>query len=450
MRNNTIKKPITVGFISLGCPKNTVDSERMLAEIAQAGLIIVAEPESADVIVINTCGFIAPAREEALETVKIAIGRKFGGIVKKVVVAGCLSERMGKDLFREIPGIDAIVGLGQRDDIAKIIRKTFQSNKPSAYLGHSCRPINDDRVRLSIIANHWSYLRISEGCDHTCSFCTIPSIRGRFRSKVQDYIVAEAMELVEAGSVELNIIAQDTAYYGKDLNIQNGLAGLIRELEKVKGLEWIRLMYLYPIGITDELIETIVGSEKVVHYLDMPIQHINDNILQDMRRPDRKDFICRLIEKIRREMPDVVLRTTVIVGFPGETDEQFEELLEFIRWAKFDALGCFRYYAEAGTSAAEMPGHISDEVKEIRRDMVMVTQQEVAFSKNKERIGTELRCLVDSVDGQGNGQGRFYGQAPEIDSVCLISNCSSKEGEFIKAKVVTARDYDLVVEQISC
>ncbi len=448
MANEGNQEVVTVGFIALGCAKNIVDSEKMLAKIVEAGLVITAEPDNADVVVINTCGFIAPARDEALEVIKHTVDCKLNGAVKKVIVAGCLSERLGRELFKQADGVDAIVGLDQRDMIGRIIKKTLSAGKNAAFLDQSPHTISDDRARLLITSRHWAYLRISEGCNHRCSFCTVPAIRGRFRSKPLKLILDEAVELVSAGIVELNIIAQDTANYGCDLKIKNGLASLAGELEKIAGLKWIRLMYLYPAGITDALIETIAESEKIVHYLDIPIQHINDKILKDMRRPDTGDRIRRLIEKLRSAVGDVVLRTTVIVGFPGETDRQFNELLDFIKWAEFDCLGCFEYYPESGTPAAKMPGQVPDRIKQQRLEELMLTQQKIAFAKNKTRIGAELTCLVDSVEAQGAGRGRFYGQAPDIDSVCIIKNCSVSPGVFLNTKVIDTKDYDLVVEQI--
>ena len=442
------QKPITVGFIALGCPKNIVDSERMLAEIATAGFLITAEPETADVVVINTCGFIAPAKAEALEAIKNAVNCKLNGTVKKVIVAGCLPQRLGTELFNETDGIDAIVGLGQRDNIAKIIEKTLTAQRPADFMDKSPHRISDDRTRLLITPRHWAYLRISEGCDHKCSFCTIPAIRGRFRSKPKELILAEAAELVSAGAVELNVIAQDTTNWGCDLKIKNGLATLAGELEKIPDLAWIRLMYLYPAAITDRLIETVAESRKIVHYLDIPIQHINDDILKNMHRADTKEHICRLVENLRLTIPDIILRTTLIVGFPGETDRQFNELLNFVKWAKFDCLGCFKFYPEPGTTAAEMPNQLPDHIKQQRLEQLMLAQQEIAFAGNRNRIGSRLTCLVDSVDSEGIGRGRFYGQAPDIDSTCIIKSCSANPGDFIETKVVATKGYDLIVEQI--
>ena len=451
------RKRITVGFVALGCPKNMVDSERMLAEIAEAGFIIISEPYEADVIVINTCAFIEPAETESLEAIKSAVDSKIRSRKrrKKVIVAGCLSERLGRQIFERVDGIDAVVGLGHRDNIAQIIKKTLASKEPAVCLDQTqemiAKNIHDDRARLLITPGHWAYLRISEGCNRRCSFCTIPSIRGPFRSKPPELVLAEAEELLSAGVVELNLIAQDTTYYGRDLNIQNGLASLLKQLEKMNSLEWIRLMYSYPAGINEKLIEVISDSEKIVHYLDIPIQHVSDSVLKSMRRPDTKSQLRRMIEKLRSAIPDIVLRTTMIVGFPGETEQQFDELLEFVKWAQFDALGCFRFYPESGTDAALLPDQVPEKIKQQRLDELMLCQQEIAFTKNHNRIGSEIICLVDSVNGDDFGTGRFYGQAPDIDSICIIEMKNSQDlrpGQFINAKVTGTRDYELVIERI--
>jgi ribosomal protein S12 methylthiotransferase len=442
------RKIVTVGFVALGCPKNIVDSEKMLAKIAQSGLVITAEPENSDVVVINTCGFIEPAKVEALQAIRHAVDCKARGTVKKVIVTGCLSQRLGRQLLDQVPGIDAVIGLGQRDNIARIIKKTLFCKERLAYLEHWPKKCSNDSGRLLITGRRWAYLRISEGCNHRCSFCTIPAIRGRFRSKSRHRILAEAAELARSGVAELNIIAQDTTYYGRDLKMKNALAELITELEKIAGVTWIRLMYLWPAGIDDQLIGTIASSKKVVHYLDIPIQHVNNKVLRAMRRPDTKDRLHRLIEKLRRAIPDIVLRTTLMVGFPGETDRQFAELLDFIKWAAFDALGCFQFYPESGTGAARMPGQIAQAVKQHRLEKLMLTQQEIAFAKNRNRIGNKLTCLVDSVGDKGTGRGRFYGQAPKVDSICIIDNCSATAGQFINAEVTGTENYDLIVRQI--
>ncbi len=454
------KHRVTVGFIALGCPKNAVDSERMLAEIAEAGFVITPESYNADVVVVNTCAFIAPAKAESLDAIQYAVDCKADPAqkVRKVIVVGCLPERIGREVFHEINDIDAVIGLSQRDNIAKIIRRVLSSDKPIVHIDQSDdfsrNRILDDRTRLLITPGHWAYLRISEGCNHRCSFCTIPAIRGRFRSKPPELVLAEAEELVSAGVVELNVIAQDTTFYGRDLKMENGLAGLVADLEKLPSLVWIRLMYSYPTGINQKLIETIAKSEKIVHYLDLPLQHISDDILKSMRRPDRKDQLRRLIEDLRAAMPEIILRTTMIVGFPGETDRHFDELLKFIRWARFDALGCFKFYPEAETPAAGMPNQVPDDIKQQRLDELMLCQQKIAFAKNRDRIGSEMTCLVDSIDSEFLARGRTYGQAPDIDSLCLIKTGDRQKkhpprpGQFIRTKVIGTSDYDLIVERI--
>jgi ribosomal protein S12 methylthiotransferase len=443
------EKPITVGFVSLGCPKNLVDSEKMLAQIGEAGLVLAGDPDNASVVVINTCGFIAPAKAEAVDAIRLACKQKKKGKVKKVIVTGCLAQRMGEDLLNEVEGIDAIVGLGERDKIAEVIKDAMSCSDKHLYLADAENAISDDSGRLLITPQHRAYLRISEGCNRKCAFCTIPAIRGPFRSKPQDQIIAEATELVESGVNEISIIAQDSNFYGRDLGIKNGLANLIKELEKIDGLKWLRLMYLYPAAVDDELIETIANSKKTLNYIDMPIQHINDEILKSMKRVDRKATTTELVEKLRKAMPDVVLRTTIIVGLPGETDEKFQELLDFVKWAKFDALGCFTFYPEKDTPAAEMQNQVPEEVKAERADQLMLAQQEIAFAKNESRIDSELVCIVEEpADDNGVGLGRYYGQAPQIDSVCYVTNCNAEPGEFINTKVVEVQDYDLIVEQI--
>ncbi|MHC5061376.1 MAG: 30S ribosomal protein S12 methylthiotransferase RimO [Planctomycetota bacterium] len=440
----------TVAFIALGCPKNIVDSEKMLANIGEAGFVLSNDLNNAEIIVINTCGFIKPARDEAISEIRNAVELKKKSNVKKVIVTGCLAQRMGAELAKEVDGIDAIAGLDARDDIAGIINCALKQGNGSQelYLKPAGKMIHDDKGRLLITPGHTAYLRISEGCDRTCTFCTVPAIRGPFRSKKSDDVLAEARELTQNSAVELSIIAQDSSYYGKDLGQKDGLTNLIRQLEDIEPLRWIRLMYLHPGGIDDKLIETIAGSKKALNYIDMPVQHINNAILKAMRRSETADKIYRLVEKLRQAMPDVALRTTLITGFPGETDEMFEELLDFARSVRFDALGCFPFYPEEGTAAAKMPGQIAPEVKDERVERLMLTQQQIAFEKVNDRIGDELICLIDTVDEQGYAKGRFYAQAPEIDSVCFVEDCKAPAGEFIKVKVAGAKDYDFLCKPI--
>jgi ribosomal protein S12 methylthiotransferase len=442
------KNVVTVGFVALGCPKNMVDSEKMLAEIGQAGFVITPRLDEAQVVIINTCGFIEPAKNEALEVMAEAVEYKKTGKVGRVIVAGCLPQRLGRELLSQAEGIDAIVGLAQRDNIAKIIREVLSDGGRQVYLDGPGRQVHNDRGRMLLTPGHWAYLRIAEGCNHRCSFCTVPAIRGPFRSKPPKMLLAEAKELVDYGAVELILVAQDSTSYGRDLEAGNSLDTLIRELAGLDGLKWIRLMYLYPTKVSDELIEAVTGCSKVVKYLDIPIQHVNNEILRNMRRQGSGYQIRQLIEKLRAAVPEIVLRTTVIVGFPGETDEQFNELLDFVKWAEFDALGCFTFYSEAGTPAVKLPGRLPEQLRQQRFDELMTAQQEIVFSKMRRQLGRELLCLVDSVNSDGSGRGRYYGQTPHIDSVCLINRCSAKMGEFTNVRIVGTEGYDFLVEQI--
>jgi ribosomal protein S12 methylthiotransferase len=440
----------TVGFIAMGCPKNMVDAEAMLARIGMAGFVLTDDADNADIVIINTCGFIAPAKEEALQAIRNALKQNKKGRIRKVVVTGCLSERMGKDLLAEAGDIDAIVGLAGRDSIDTIL-KELEIPQPtkSAHLCLGPLPTQapDDRARLRITPSHWAYLRISEGCNRRCSFCTIPAIRGNFRSKPMELILEEAQKLTDSGAVELSLIAQDSNFYGRDMGIKDGLIQLIRQLEKIPSLQWIRLMYLYPAGIDDNLIAAIADSPKVVRYADVPIQHINDDILKTMRRTHTKASTLELIEKLRKAIPDVVLRTTVIAGFPGETESQFQELLDFIRQTEFDALGCFPFYPEPGTPAAELPGQVPQHIRQKRSEKIMLTQQPIAFKKVRNRIRNRLTVLVDENNPE-QAVGRFYGQAPHIDSVCLIESRDVKPGTFIETEVIGQDGYDTVVKPV--
>lgn len=441
--------PVTVGFVSLGCPKNTVDSEKMLALMGQEGLLLSSDPDHADVVVINTCGFIESAKQEAIDTIAYAVEQKRKGNVGKVIAAGCLAQRMGEELGKAVDGIDAIVGLGDRDRIAQIVKEVTAAGNPPLYLNQPAAAIHDDRGRLLITPQHYAYLRIAEGCNRNCTFCTIPSIRGEFVSKPLEVLVDEAGELVAGGARELILIAQDSIFYGKDLGLKNGLVKLLAALEKIDGLDWIRVMYLYPASVDRTFIEQMSQSEKILPYVDIPIQHINDTLLRAMRRSDTKKRTTQVVEDFRKFMPEVVLRTTVMVGFPGETDEQFAELLAFVRWARFDCLGSFTYQREAGTAAAELAGQVSDDVKLERQEELMLAQQEIVFAKNAAQVGQRLVCLVDELGEPGYATGRYYGQAPEVDAVCLIEDCDAACGDFIEVEVLEVDDYDLVVRQIS-
>ncbi len=441
------KNNLRIAFVSLGCPKNMVDSEKMLANFVTEGFSLVEKSEDAQIVVINTCGFIEPAREEAFFEINSALSLKKQGKIQKVVVAGCMAQLYGEKLLEIVPDIDAVVGLSARDDISEII-KSLESGSDKLHLEGSNREIHSDKGRLLVTGGHYAYLRISEGCSRKCAFCTIPDIRGPFRSKPLEMVMEEAYELAQSGVKELILIAQDTSNYGKDLKMENGLVELLGYLEKIDGFQWIRIMYLYPANVTDALIEKIASSQKILHYIDMPIQHISNNILRAMRRTDTREKTSMVVEKIRKSIPDIVLRTTVITGFPGETQENFEELLNFIDETGFDMLGCFQYSPEAGTVAAEMDNQVSEDIKQQRFHEIMQVQQRIAFENSRKKVGQKLKVIVDQTGEEGFATGRYYGQAPDIDSVSLIENFTSNQGDIIDVEVISTDEYDLVVRQI--
>src|SRR3984893_5906795 len=351
-------------FVSLGCPKNLVDSERMLGKLAQDGYVLTPDADGADVVVINTCGFTEPARQESLAVIREMLALKEQGRVGSVVVAGCLAERKKDDLLLEVPGVDHIVGVFGREEIVQVVDRALSQHSEQRSLFRPA-PVRaqEDTERLRITPRHYAYLKISEGCDRTCTFCAIPSMRGKHVTKPIEEVVREARELASDGVRELIVVAQDTTYYGMDLYVRGRLVELLRELEQVEGIEWVRLLYAYPIFFTDELIETLAVSKKIIPYLDMPLQHINDRVLKRMQRRVRRDQIEELLGKLRAAIPGLTLRTTFIVGFPGETDAEVDELAEFMQQARFERLGVFPYSFEPGTPATRLDGHLPEPVK---------------------------------------------------------------------------------------
>ncbi len=431
-----------VAIVSLGCPKNLVDSEKLLAHLAEGGCVVGAPMDAADVVIINTCGFIAPAVAESLEVITEARRLKAAGKIKRIVVAGCLVNRLGEGLFDRAAGIDAIIGVNDRDSILSSVLGEQRVSRISA---SPAKPVSD-AGRFRLTPTHTAYLRIAEGCSRRCTFCTIPSIRGDFRSKRPATVLAEARELLASGAVELNVIAQDTTNYGRDLGGADTLAKLLRKLDKLGGVEWIRLLYAYPMGFDDDLIDAIASCEHVVPYVDMPLQHIADGVLKRMGRHVTRKHIERLLVKLRQRIEGLVLRTTFITGFPGETRGNFEELLSFVRDFDFEAVGVFPYYPEPGTPAAKLPDRPSRATAERRRQKLMLTQQDIVFAANETHVGKRLRVLVDGKEPGGASIGRYYGQAPDIDSVCILTS-SAKPGRFVDATIVEADGYDLVVSQ---
>jgi len=443
----------TFAFVSLGCPKNLVDSERMLGKLAQDGYVPTAEADGADVVVINTCGFIEPARQESLGVIREMLALKEQGRVGAVVVAGCLAERKREELLQEVPGIDHLVGVFGRDEIAQVVGRTL-AKRPLDEQRTLFRPApvraQEDTARLRVTPRHYAYLKISEGCDRLCTFCAIPSMRGKHVTKPIEEVLREARELAADGVRELILVAQDTTYYGLDLYGQVRLAELLRQLDQVDGLEWIRVLYTYPIHFTDEVIATLAGAKKIVPYLDLPLQHINDRVLKRMQRRVRRADIEELLGKLRSAIPGLVLRTTFIVGFPGETEEEFEELCAFVGGTRFERLGVFPYSFEPGTPATRLDGHLPEEVKQARRDRLMDLQQGQAFSWARDQLERELEVIVDGPDPEvpGHYLARSHADAPEIDCVVRLKGKKLAGGDLVRARVTGADGYDLIARAI--
>ncbi len=441
----------TYAFVSLGCPKNLVDSEKMLGTLALDGYTLVSDPVGADFVIVNTCGFIEQSRAESKAVIREMLDLKKAGKTRGVIVAGCLPQRLGPALVEELPEIDHIVGVFGRDEINRVADHLIGGAREQRQLFRPA-PLQamDDRSRLRITPRHYAYLKISEGCDRTCTFCSIPKMRGKHITKPIEKVIEEARELAKDGVRELNIVAQDTTYYGLDLYGEVRLVSLLKELEQVDGIDWIRLMYLYPIHFSDELIDTIAASPKILPYLDMPLQHINDTMLKRMQRRVNRAQTIELVEKLRERIDNLVLRTTFIVGFPGETDVQFEELRDFIADAQFERMGVFTYSYEPGTPAVKLDGHLPEEVKEARRDELMELQQEIAFDYADSLVGYELDVLIDEPLGDGVWAGRAFCDAPEIDATMFVSDGELEPGEklapgmIVPVEILERKDYDLI------
>ena len=435
----------TYAFISLGCPKNLVDSEKMLGHMALDGYTLVSEPDGADFVIVNTCGFIESSRLESKSVIREMIDLKERGRIRGVIVAGCLPERVGGSLIDELPGIDHIVGVFARDEITKVADRLIGGATEQRELFRPA-PMKalDDRSRLRITPAHFAYLKISEGCDRTCTFCAIPKMRGKHITKPVEAVVTEAEELAADGVKELILVAQDTTYYGLDLYGEVRLVELLRKLEQVPGIDWIRLMYLYPVHFTDELIRTIAESKRIIPYLDMPLQHINDRVLKRMQRRVNRSQTEELIGKLRETIPNLVLRTTFITGFPGETDEQFAELREFVKQTRFERMGVFTYSLEPGTPAEKLDGHLPEEVKTARQDELMSLQQEIAFEFGDSLAGYELDVLIDEQHKDDVWIGRTYADAPEIDGNIYVRGVDLPVGEFVPVEITGRDEYDLL------
>ncbi len=436
-----------IGMISLGCPKNQVDAEHMLALMDAEGWEIVDYVDGCDAVIVNTCGFIDDAKKEAIENILDMVELKKEGVISKIIVTGCLAQRYKNEIVKEIPEVDAVIGIGANGDIIKTVEEVMSGVDTIENYPPQCElPLEGQRILTT--PQYWAYLKIGEGCSNRCTYCTIPSIRGNMRSRSMENVIDEAKQLAESGVKELILIAQDTTSYGLDLYGELKLPELLNELCKIDSIEWIRLLYCYPDRITDELIETMKNQEKVVNYIDLPLQHADDKILKAMNRRGDQALIRNVISKLREEIPDVVIRTTFIVGFPGEGEEEFETLAEFVNEIEFDRLGVFTFSPQEGTPAFDMEDQVDEDIKARRGEVIMQDQYSIMEEKNNEKIGKTYRVVVEDYDGYSDSYtGRTYMDAPEIDG--LVKFTSHKDldiGDFVDVEIFDVEDYDLIGE----
>lgn len=441
--------PIKVGMVSLGCSKNLVDSERMLAKLRKKGYELVTEPGLADIAVVNTCGFIQSAKEEAIETILELGALKKDGTLKKIIVTGCLTERYRQEAAELFPEADAVVGIGNNKDIVDILDHVLAGERVVDFAPKLDLELTGERIISTM--PFFAYLKIAEGCSNCCSYCAIPQIRGKFRSVPMEDVLAEARWLAENGVTEVVVIAQDTTRYGEDLYGESKLPELLKKIAEIDGIRWIRVLYCYPERITDELLDIIADEEKIVKYLDIPIQHCNGEILSRMNRWGSEAELEALFAKIREKVPGIILRTTLITGFPGETEEQFTELAEFVKRIRFDRLGCFAYSREEGTKASEFPEQIDRETAERRADNIMEQQLLISAESNEKLLGTEQIAVTEGFDRFAECYfGRTAADAPDIDGkVFFTSEEKLSSGDYVTIKITDTLDYDLIGEVIS-
>lgn len=436
--------PIKIGLVSLGCEKNRVDAEMMLYSLKEAGYEIDQNAENADVVIINTCGFIRAAKEESIDEIFNFVRLKEQGKIKAIVVTGCLSERYKHDVMKEIPQIDAVVGIGALDEIVNVIEKVLQKEKSEIFKAKE--NLNLNGKRLLTTPRHYAYLKIADGCSNCCTYCAIPLIRGKYRSRKMEDIIAQAKEFVQGGARELILIAQDTTRYGQDIYDKLMLPELLKELCKIEDVKWIRLLYCYPERVTDELIETIASEEKILNYIDLPLQHVSENILKMMNRTGNAKTLRELINKLRAKIPDIVLRTTFIVGFPSETEENFEELCNFANEVQFDRMGCFTYSPEENTKAALSENQTSEEIKLKRQEILMEQQNLILERKCNSLPGKNVLALIDGFDEtKGCLFCRSYMDLPDVDIRIVLEHESDKNliGKFKKVQITSYDGYDL-------
>ena len=432
-------------FISLGCDKNLADSEEMLGLLTAGGHEITDDETQADAIVINTCCFIKDAKEESVETILEMAEYKKTGSCHALIVTGCMAQRYQKEIIEEVPEVDAVLGTTSYGDIVKALEEAVAGNHFEEFRDIDYLPDTGSK-RVLTTGGHFGYLKIAEGCDKHCTYCIIPKLRGKFRSVPMERLIAQAEDMAEQGVKELILVAQETTVYGKDLYGKKSLQILLKKLCEIRGIRWIRILYCYPEEIYDELIETIRDEKKICHYLDIPIQHASDRILKRMGRRTSKQELIDIVGKLRKEIPDIVLRTTLITGFPGETEEDHEELKEFVDEMEFDRLGVFTYSPEENTPAAEMADQVPEEVKEERRDELMELQQEISYDRGQDRIGQELLVMIEGkVADESAYIGRTYGDAPKVDGYIFVQTGELlMTGDFAKVRVTGALEYDLI------
>jgi ribosomal protein S12 methylthiotransferase len=436
--------PLSVGFVSLGCPKNLVDGEVMLGRLQQRGHALVGDPAQADVIVVNTCAFIDRAKQESVDAILEMAREKEQGRARRLVVTGCLAQRYDAELRREIPEIDATLGTGQVAGIVAAVEG--QDTHTDADAGLPTWIYDHTAPRVLSTPPWLAYVKISEGCDYTCSFCIIPTLRGRHRSRPLDDIVREAEALAARGARELVLVAQDSTRWGLDLGLRDGLAVLLRRLGRVEGVRWIRVMYAYPATVTDPILEAIASEEKVAKYVDMPLQHASDAVLRRMKRPTGRGNLLGMVERVRERVPGVAFRTSFIVGFPGETEADFEELLGFVRAAQFDHVGVFTYSDEEGTTSFGLEGRVPAAVKERRRRRLMAAQQKISARRNRARVGERASVLMEGTHAESDLllKGRLSSQAPDIDGCVIVNDGAAAPGTFVTCEITDAHPYDLV------
>ncbi len=429
-------------LVSLGCPKNQVDGEMLMKKLCDNGFTVAPSECEADAVIVNTCGFIESAKTEAIEAILEAAEYKKAGMVSAVIVTGCLAERYKDEIMKEMPEVDAVVGIGANSDIVKICQKALCGVTTNIFPNKCYLPLDDKR--LTSKGSHWAYLKISDGCDNRCSYCAIPAIRGAYRERSMESILSEAEELAAGGVKEIILVAQDTTKYGISLYGKYMLPELLKKLSDINDIEWIRIFYCYPDKVTDELIHAIASLNKVCSYIDIPLQHCSKDILKAMNRTGSYDELKALIDKMRANIPGLSLRTTLMVGFPGETDEQFEELCKFVKEMKFDKMGCFKFSPEEDTPAYDMPNQIEENVKSRREEVLGDIQYTVTENANKSRIGKIYKTIVDYKDGD-NYVGRSYLDSPEIDGGIIFTSSKKLEaGDFVNVKITDYNGYDLI------